>query len=51
MVLPYLEADPDLAANLFAELDLIFYAAAALPQSLWERLETLSAGTGPTMWS
>ena len=46
MVLPYLEADPDLAANLFAELDLIFYAAAALPQSLWERLETLSAGVG-----
>lgn len=46
MVLPYLEAEPDLAANLFSELDLIFYAAAALPQSLWERLEALSARAG-----
>jgi len=46
MVLPHLEGDPALAANLFAELDLVFYAAAALPQSLWERLERLSAETG-----
>ena len=46
MVLSYLEAESGLAANLFSELDLIFYAAAALPQSLWERLETLSARSG-----
>ena len=46
MVLPYLEADAELAANLFLELDLIFYAAAALPQSLWQRLEALSARAG-----
>lgn len=42
MLLPALEEDGDLAASFFRELRLIFYAGAALPQDLWERLEALS---------
>lgn len=42
MLLPALEADDALARAFFAELRLIFYAGAALPQDLWERLEALS---------
>ena len=45
MVLPYLEEDERLRDYFFSELDLIFYAAAALPQNLWERLERLSIET------
>ncbi len=47
MLVPYLERDAALRATFFRELDMIFYAAAALPQHLWERLERLSiAATG-----
>ena len=42
MLLDHLERDRELAGNFFRELDVIFYAAAALPQSLWERIERLS---------
>ena len=42
MLLPYLERDEELRANFFHKLDLIFYAAAALPQNLWERLEEVA---------
>ena len=42
MLLPYLERDDEMSANFFHKLDLIFYAAAALPQNLWERLEELA---------
>lgn len=42
MLLHYLERDEALAANYFAKLDLIFYAAAALPQNLWDRLEDVA---------
>ena len=35
----YLEKDEALRKKFFARLDLLFYAAAALPQSLWDRLE------------
>ncbi len=45
MLCDHLERDPALAANFFRELDLIMYAAAALPQSVWERLERLSEKT------
>ncbi len=38
-----LETDEKLRGRFFAELDLLFYAAAALPQSTWERLERLAA--------
>lgn len=44
-LLPFLERDEALARSFFAGLRLIFYAAAALPQDLWERLETVSART------
>jgi feruloyl-CoA synthase len=42
MLLDYLEADAELQRSFFARLDLLFYAAAALPKSLWDRLEALS---------
>jgi feruloyl-CoA synthase len=41
-LLPFLESDLALARSFFARLRVIFYAAAALPQNLWERLETLA---------
>lgn len=44
-LLPYLERDAELAASLFRNLDLIFYAAAALPQTLWKRLEAVAVKT------
>lgn len=37
-LLPFLERDNDLAQALFGRLDMLFYGAAALPQSTWERL-------------
>ena len=42
MLIPFLEEDTALARNFFADLDMLFYAAAALPQNLWQRLEALS---------
>jgi feruloyl-CoA synthase len=44
-LLPFLERDADLARAFFARLRLIFYAGAALPQDLWERLEAVSIRT------
>jgi feruloyl-CoA synthase len=44
-LLPYLERDENFARSFFAQLQLIFYAGAALPQDLWERLEAVSART------
>jgi len=42
MLLPYLESDAELRESFFKNLDVIFYAAAALTQTVWERLEVLS---------
>jgi feruloyl-CoA synthase len=42
MLLPYLERDEELRRNFFKKLQLIFYAAAALPQDIWQRLEAVS---------
>ena len=42
LLLPYLERDESLRSTFFRRLDLIFYAAAALPQNLWERLEDVA---------
>ncbi|HXK54370.1 MAG TPA: feruloyl-CoA synthase, partial [Hyphomicrobiales bacterium] len=42
MLIPFLEKDKELRDNFFSRLDMIFYAAAALPQNLWEKLEQLS---------
>jgi feruloyl-CoA synthase len=44
-LLPFLEKDEALARSFFAKLQLIFYAGAALPQDLWERLEEISVRT------
>jgi feruloyl-CoA synthase len=42
MLIPHLERDAVLRETFFRDLDAIFYAAAALPQPLWEKLEDLS---------
>jgi len=42
MLAPYLEQDAEFRDHFFSNLDTIFYAAAALPQDLWERIENLS---------
>jgi feruloyl-CoA synthase len=42
-LLDHLEADRDLAERFFRDLDLVFYAGAALPQSLWTRIVDLGA--------
>jgi feruloyl-CoA synthase len=39
MLLPYLENDEAVARDVFERLEGVFYAGAALPQSIWERLE------------
>ena len=42
LLLPFLERDAELRRKFFSELDVLFYAAAALPQNLWDRLKRLS---------
>jgi feruloyl-CoA synthase len=42
LLLPFLEQDAALRRNFFRDLDMLFYAAAALPQNLWDRLLELS---------
>jgi feruloyl-CoA synthase len=42
MLVARLEGDAELAKVFFRELDLLFYAAAALSQPTWERLEEVS---------
>jgi feruloyl-CoA synthase len=42
LLLPLLEKDAALRRNFFRDLDMLFYAAAALPQNLWDRLIALS---------
>ncbi|MFM2067955.1 MAG: hypothetical protein RLZZ584_2864 [Pseudomonadota bacterium] len=42
MLLPTLESDPSFAEAFFSRLEGVFYAGAALPQSLWERLEAVA---------
>jgi feruloyl-CoA synthase len=41
LLLPYLEKDEKLRESFFRDLDVLFYAAAALPQNLWDRLKKL----------
>jgi feruloyl-CoA synthase len=42
LLMPMLEDDARLRASFFRDLDMVFYAGAALPQNLWERLEKLA---------
>ena len=46
LLMPRLESDAALRRSFFRELDAVFYAAAALPQNLWERLEALAVAEG-----
>ena len=45
MLLPYFEKEAELRETFFKELEMIFYAAAALTQSTWKKLERLSEQT------
>jgi len=42
-LIPVLERDPVAAERFFGRLRVAFFAAAALPQQLWDRMEALSA--------
>ena len=46
LLVPALEQDRELARRFFAGLRLVFFAAAALPQPLWDRIEALAASVG-----
>ncbi len=48
-LIPILERNREAARSFFAELRLGFFAAAALPQQLWDRLENLAAQHGSAM--
>ena len=51
MLLPHLEADLDLARDALSNLQLIFYAGAALPPASWQRLEALASKVRDTpLW-
>jgi feruloyl-CoA synthase len=45
VLIPLLEKDDALRENFFKDLKIIFYAGAALPQTLWEKMEQLSIRT------
>ncbi|WP_395105117.1 feruloyl-CoA synthase [Actinomadura sp. SCN-SB] len=45
-LLPHLEADRGLAEAFFARMRFVFFAAAALPQPLWDGLSKLAASMG-----
>jgi feruloyl-CoA synthase len=47
VILPYLERDEALAECVFRDLDLLFYAAAALPPSTWARLASVMKRVRP----
>jgi feruloyl-CoA synthase len=42
LLAPRLEQDAELAQRFFSRLRFMFYAAAALPEALWERMRTLA---------
>jgi feruloyl-CoA synthase len=42
LLLPFLEKDAELRRNFFRELQVLFYAAAALPLNLWQRIRKLA---------
>jgi feruloyl-CoA synthase len=48
LLLPFLERDEKLRRTFFRELDVLFYAAAALPQNLWDRIKALAAKENAT---
>jgi feruloyl-CoA synthase len=42
LLVPELENDPEFAASFFSRMRFVFYAAAALPQALWDRLRAVT---------
>jgi feruloyl-CoA synthase len=42
LLLPFLENDAELRRSFFKDLQVLFYAAAALPLNLWQRLQRLA---------
>lgn len=42
MLVPVLEADDDFARHVLGKIQIMFYAGAALPQNLWDRLDALA---------
>jgi feruloyl-CoA synthase len=46
LLLPFLESDDELRRSFFSRLDVLFYAAAALPRSLFDRLVALANANG-----
>jgi feruloyl-CoA synthase len=46
LLLPFLERDAELRRNFLRDLDILFYAAAALPQNLWDRLQAIARQEG-----
>ena len=42
LLLPFLESDAELRRTFFRDLQVLFYAAAALPLNLWDRLKSLA---------
>jgi feruloyl-CoA synthase len=48
-LVPHLERDPVAAAAFFDRLRIGFFAAAALPQQLWDRIQKLAADSGGRM--
>ena len=46
LLLPFLEKDAALRQKFFSDLDVLFYAAAALPQNLWDRIQKLARDEG-----
>ena len=53
LLLPLLEKDAELRRNFFRDLEVLFYAAAALPQNLWDKLQKVARteGRSPAMLS
>jgi feruloyl-CoA synthase len=53
LLLPFLERDAELRRNFFRDLDVLFYAAAALPQNIWDKLQRTAKAEGrsPAMLS
>jgi feruloyl-CoA synthase len=45
MLIPFLRRDDNLRKNFFSRLKLLFYAAASLPQHVWEEIESLAVET------
>jgi feruloyl-CoA synthase len=48
MLLPALEADPDLARRFFEKMRMVFYAGAGMPVATWKRLEAVAARVRPS---